>query len=184
MLETSLHEPGNAAETAAPRLLLASAGDVPFIVEAIVAESRLGHFSCDCARPDVLRGLWHQIQSIVTDGAAPMPGSRNGAAARAFVMQVGQANAGFAILMEHAPGGWHRRLELFALATQPAYRGRGLARSMVRNLVRDADSAVVYARCSRASVGMVALLGSCGFAAMAADGDGVVVLESHQSDRC
>ena len=102
-----------ASATAIPRLHLASPADVPFIVDAIVAESREGHFSCDCSQPDVLRGLWHQIQMIVADGVAPMPGLRNGAGARAFVVQAGMANVGFAILVEHEPGSWQQRLELF-----------------------------------------------------------------------
>jgi len=167
--------------TLAPRLLLASAADVPFIVDAIVAESRHGHFSCDCTRADVLRGLWHQVQAIVTQGAAPMPGARDGVAARAFVVQVGQANAAFAILAEHAPGSWHQRLELFALATHTAHRRRGLARQLVTNLVRDAGSALVYARCSPASTGMAAMLQSCGFADTGSMHEGARVLEWHRA---
>lgn len=165
-------------ETAlAPRLHLASPADVPFIVDAIVAESREGHFSCDCTQPDVLRGLWHQVQAIVADGVAPMPGLRNGVGARAFVVQVGQANAGFAILAEHEPGSWYQRLELFALATHSAHRGRGLARHLVTSLVRDSGSAVVYARCAPVSTGMVAMLASCGFARTPTGAGGAVELE-------
>lgn len=159
VLDTSLPE-----TALAPRLRLASPADVPFIVDTIVVESREGHFSCDCTQAAVLQGLWHQVQSIVADGVAPMPGLRNGVGARAFVVQVGQANAGFAILAEHEPGSWYQRLELFALAMHPAHRGRGLARHLVTNLVRDAGSAVVYARCAPASARMVAVLESCGFA--------------------
>src|SRR5207237_5996257 len=88
---------------------------------------------------------------------------RRGAAARAFVVQVGQANAGFAILVEHRPGSWNRRLEVFALSVRPGFRGRGLGRHLVTRLVRDARSASVYARCAYASVGMSGMLKSCGF---------------------
>ena len=177
MLDTSLHAPIAATGATLPRLHLASPADVPFIVDAIVAESRLGHFSCDCSQPEVLRGLWHQVQAIVADGVAPMPGLRNGVGARAFVVQVGQANAGFAILAEHEPGSWYQRLELFALATHEAHRGRGLARHLVRSLVRDAGSAVVYARCAPTSTGMIAMLGACGFEPVEPGEAGAVTME-------
>ena len=163
LLDLSLADSTTAAPLGAPRIHLASAADVPFIVEAIVAESRAGHFGCDCDRPDVLSGLWHQVQTVVTQGVMPMPGERDGAAGRAFVVQVGQANAGFAILVEHRPGSWNRRLELFALGVRPGYRGRALGRHLVTELVRDAQSAAVYARCAYVSVAMVGLLKSCGF---------------------
>ena len=172
---------------AVPRIHLASPADVPFIVDAIVAESRRGHFSCDCSQPDVLRGLWHQVQSIVADGVTPIPDARNGAAGRAFVIQVGQVNAGFAILVEHLPGSWAERIELFALVTHEAYRARGLARTLVRSLCATSRSAVVYARCAEASVAMSALLRSCGFepAPRACDGSltHVLIRDSH-GDSC
>ena len=172
---------------AVPRIHLASPADVPFIVDAIVAESRRGHFSCDCSQPDVLRGLWHQVQSIVADGVTPMPDARHGAAGRAFVIQVGQVNAGFAILVEHVPGSWAERIELFALATHEAYRARGLARTLVRSLCATSQSAVVYARCAETSVAMTALLGSCGFEPAPRAGDGtsthVLIRDSH-GDSC
>lgn len=178
MLETSSQD---IAQAVAPRIHLASSADVPFIVDAIVAESRLGHFSCDCSQPDVLRGLWHQVQAIVVGGVAPMPGLRNGVGARAFVVQVGAANAGFAILAEHLPGSWFQRLELFALATHAGHRGRGLGRHLVRSLVRDARSDVVYARCSPTSVGMIGMLAGCGFAPVAPGADGAVTLERRRT---
>ena len=174
VLDTSLPA---SATTTSPRLHLASPADVPYIVDAIVAESRAGHFACDCSQPDVLRGLWHQVQTIVADGVAPMPGLRDGAGARAFVVQVGMANVGFAILAEHEPGSWHQRLELFALATHAAWRGRGVARHLVTSLVRDAGSAVIYARCAPASTAMVSMLRSCGFATVPGGVDGAVLLE-------
>ena len=159
---------------AAPRIHLASPADVPFIVDAIVAESRHGHFSCDCSQPDVLRGLWHQVQTIVSEGVAPMPGARDGAGGRAFVIQVGEVNAGFAILVEDRPGSWRERVELFALVTHAGYRGRGLARTLVRSLAATSQSAVVYARCAETSTAMTALLGSCGFAPTPRAGDGTL----------
>lgn len=163
MLDLSPADAVTAVPQEAPRILLASPPDVPFIVETIVAESRAGHFSCDCDRPDVLGGLWHQVQGVVTQGVMPMPGERDGAGGRAFVVQVGLVNAGFAILVEHRPGSWHRRLELFAMSVRPAFRDRGLGRHLVSRLVHDAQSASVYARCAYASVAMAGLLKSCGF---------------------
>jgi ribosomal protein S18 acetylase RimI-like enzyme len=159
---------------AAPRIHLASPADVPFIVDAIVAESRHGHFSCDCTQPDVLRGLWHQVRTIVSDGVTPMPDARNGAGGRAFVIQLGSVNAGFAILVEHAPGSWLERVELFAVATHAAYRGRGLARMLVQSLAETSQSALVYARCAGTSVAMSALLKACGFEARPQTGGGTV----------
>ena len=176
MLDSSFQDASAASPAAvAARIHLASPADVPFIVDAIVGESRNGHFSCDCSKADVLRGLWHQVQTIVSEGVAPMPGARNGAGGRAFVIQVGQVNAGFAILVEDMPGSWLDRVELFALATQAAYRGRGLARTLVRSLAESSGSAVVYARCAETSVAMSALLGSCGFAARPRSADGTLV---------
>ncbi len=164
MLDSSFQAIAASAPAAvAPRIHLASPADVPFIVDAIVAESRRGHFSCDCSQPDVLRGLWHQIQTIVSEGVTPMPDARNGAGGRAFVIQVGQVNAGFAVLVEDKPGSWLERLELFALVTHEAYRGRGLARALVQSLAATSQSQVVYARCAETSVAMAALLRSCGF---------------------
>ena len=183
MLDSSFHEADAVANPhAAIRIHVASAADVPFIVDAIVVESRHGHFACDCSRPDVLRGLWHQVQRIVADGFASMPDARNGAGGRAFVVQVGGVNAGFAILVEHAPGSWYERVELFACATHAAFRGRGLARHLVRSLVRDSQSAAVYARCASASVAMTALLASCGFAPVARSPEGTVTLEYRRSN--
>ena len=155
-----------------PRIHLASPADVPFIVDAILAESRHGHFSCDSSQPELVSGLWHQIQTIVSEGVAPMPDARDGAGARAFVIQVGQVNAGFAILAEEMPGSWMERVELFALVTHQAYRGRGLARSLVRSLVETSQSRVVRARCAETSVAMIALLKTCGFEAQPRVGDG------------
>ena len=173
MLDSSFqHIATPAPATVVPRIHLASPADVPFIVDAIVAESRHGHFSCDCSRPDVLCGLWHQVQTIVADGVTPMPDARNGAAGRAFVIQVGQVNAGFAILVEHLPGSWAGRVELFALVTHEAYRARGLARTLMRSLCATSQSAVVYARCAETSVAMTALLKSCGFEPAPRAGDG------------
>ncbi len=163
-----------AAAAVVPRIHLASPADVPFIVDAIVAESRNGHFSCDCSQPDVMRGLWHQIQSIVSAGVTPMPGARNGAGGRAFVIQVGQVNAGFAVLVEDRPGSWLERVELFALVTREAYRGRGLARTLVKSLAATSGSAVVYARCAQTSTAMSALLQTCGFAPQSRAGDGTL----------
>lgn len=159
------------------RIHRASPADVPFIVEAIAAESRHGHFSCDCDRPDVLRGLWHQVQSVVAEGITPMPGERDGACGRAFVIQVDQGNAGFAMMVEHAPGSWRERVELFAMATQAAFRGRGLGRHLVRSLTQETPSAVVYSRCAPASSAMVKLLGSCGYAQVGTLPDGSLALE-------
>ncbi|MDP9124137.1 MAG: GNAT family N-acetyltransferase [Pseudomonadota bacterium] len=175
MFDSSLQDAfASSPAAAAPRIHLASPADVPFIVDAIVAESRHGHFSCDCTQPDVLRGLWHQVQTIVSDGVTPMPDSRNGAGGRAFVIQLGSVNAGFAILVEHAPGSWLERVELFALATHEAYRGRGLARMLVQSLAETSQSALVYARCAEASVAMSALLKACGFEAQPQTGNGTV----------
>jgi GNAT superfamily N-acetyltransferase len=161
----------------AHRIHLASSADVPFIVDAIVAESRAGHFGCDCGRPDVLRGLWHQIRTVVSDGVMPLPGERNGAGARAFVIQVARANAGFAILVEDRPGSWFQRLELHAMSVHPGLRSRGLGRHLVGSLLHESRSARVYARCAFASVEMAGLLVSCGFEAGAPSGQGVRTLE-------
>ena len=158
----------------APRIHLASPADVPFIVDAIVVESRRGHFSCDCSQPDVLRGLWHQVQTIVAKGATPMPDARDGAAGRAFVIQVGPVNAGFAILVEHRPGSWQERVELFALVTHEAWRGRGLGRTLVGSLATTAQSAVVYARCAPTSTAMTGLLRSCAFEPAPSEDDGTL----------
>jgi GNAT superfamily N-acetyltransferase len=177
VLDVPLQDPANSAPTETPRIHLASPADVAFIVEAIVDESRQGHFSCDCSQPDVLSGLWHQVQTVVTDGVMPLPGERDGAGGRAFVIQVGQANVGFAILVEDRPGSWYRRLELFALSVRPGHRGRGLGRQLVTNLVRDSQSACVYARCAFGSVGMAGMLKSCGFELGAQSTPGGVTLE-------
>lgn len=163
MLDFTLRDPATAVPPAAARIHLASPADVPFIVETIAQESRAGHFSCDCDQPGVLDGLWHQVNAVVADGAMLLPGERHGAGGRAFVIQLGQVNAGFAILVEHRPGSWLRRLELFALGVRSGFRGRGLARQLVTSLVRESRSASVYARCAYASAGMVSLLKSCGF---------------------
>lgn len=176
VLDSSLQDPATAA-LAAPRIHLASPADVPFIVEAIAAESREGHFSCDCSDPDVVSGLWHQVQAIVTGGVTPLPGARDGAGGRAFVVQVGQVNAGFAILVEDMPGSWYQRLEIFALTVHPQFRGRGLGRHLVTNLVRDSRSAQVYARCAFGSVAMAGMLKSCGFGLGARSGAGSMTLE-------
>ncbi len=175
MLDSSFQDAVASPAAAVPRIHLASPADVPFIVDAIVAESRRGHFSCDCSQPDVLRGLWHQIQTIVAEGVAPMPGARNGAGGRAFVMQVGPVNVGFAVLVEDMPGSWMERVELFALVTHEAWRGRGLARMLVQSLAETSRSAVVYARCAETSVAMSALLQACGFVRAPQAGDGVVM---------
>ena len=178
MLDSSFQDAVASSPAAtAPRIHLASPADVPFIVDAIVAESRRGHFSCDCSQPDVLRGLWHQIQAIVSDGVTPLPGARNGAAGRAFVVQVGQVNAGFAILVEHAPGSWLERLELFAMATGERFRAQGIGQFLVRSLVQESRSAVVYARCAATSTAMRAMLQSCGFAETAMSAEGSLTLE-------
>jgi GNAT superfamily N-acetyltransferase len=175
VLDSSFHDAIASAPTAAvPRIHLAAPADVPFIVDAIVAESRHGHFSCDCSQPDVLRGLWHQIRTIVSEGVAPMPGARNGAGARAFVIQVGPVNAGFAILVEDAPGAWLERVELFAMVTHEAHRGRGLARTLVRSLTETSQSRVVYARCAESSGAMTALLQACGFETQPRADDGTL----------
>jgi ribosomal protein S18 acetylase RimI-like enzyme len=180
VLDSSLLDAATSVPSEAPRIHLASPADVPFIVEAIADASREGHFACDCDRPDVLSGLWHQVQTVVVDGVMPLPGERDGANGRAFVIQVGQANAGFAILVEDRPGSWHRRLELFALGVRPGHRGRGLGRQLVTNLVRDSQSACVYARCAFASVGMAGMLKSCGFELGAQSTPGGMTLELHR----
>ena len=175
MLDSSFQDAAAASPAAVvPRIHLASPADVPFIVDAIVAESRNGHFSCDCSQPDVLGGLWHQIQSIVSDGVTPMPDARNGAGGRAFVIQVGQVNAGFAVLVEDTPGSWLERVELFALVTHEAYRGRGLARTLVKSLAATSGSTVVYARCAETSVAMSALLKACAFETLPRSGNGTL----------
>ena len=152
-----------------------------FIVDAIVAGSRDGHFGCDCTRPDVLRGVWHQVQVVVSEGVTPLPGARNGVGGRAFVVQVGGANAGFAILIEDTPGSWRDSIELFAMTVHPAFRGTGLGRHLVTSLVRDAQSAHVYARVAFASTAMNGLLKSCGFALGGRSDHGTVTLE-HRRD--
>lgn len=175
MLDSSFQDAAAASPPAVvPRIHLASPADVPFIVDAIAAESRNGHFRCDCSQPDVLRGLWHQIQSIVSEGVTPMPGARNGVSGRAFVVQVGSVNAGFAVLMEDMPGSWVERVELFALVTHEAYRGRGLARMLVQSLAATSGSAVVYARCAETSVAMSALLKTCAFETSQRCGEGTL----------
>ena len=182
MLDSSFHEAAAPAQAAlAPRIHLASPADVPFIVDAIVAESRNGHFGCDCARADVMNGLWHQIQTIVSEGLTPLPGARNGVGGRAFVVQVGQANAGFAILIEDMPGSWYERIELFALTVHPDFRRAGLARHLVTSLVRDAQSAQVDARVAFGSTAMIAMLKSCGFALGARSTAGTLTLEHRRA---
>ena len=175
MLDSSFQDAAAASPAAfVPRIHLASPADVPFIVDAIAAESRNGHFSCDCSQPDVLRGLWHQIQSIVPEGVTPMPGARNGASGRAFVVQLGSVNAGFAVLVEDMPGSWLERVELFALVTHEAYRGRGLARMLVQSLAATSGSAVVYARCAEPSAAMSVLLEACDFETLPRSGEGTL----------
>ncbi len=174
MLDSSFPELA-APPALAPRIHLASPADVPFIVDAIVAESRHGHFSCDSSQPDVLRGLWHQVQTIVAEGVTPMPDARNGAGGRAFVIQVGQVNAGFAILVEASPGSWKDRIELFALVTHPAWRGRGLARTLVQSLAATSQSEVVYARCAETSAAISGLLKACAFEIQPRAGDGTLM---------
>ena len=180
MLDPSLQDALPPA-TVAPRIHLASPADVPFIVDAIVAGAREGHFGCDCSRPDVLEGLWHQVQAIVSDGVTPLPGARNGAGGRAFVVQVGQANAGFALLVEDKPGSWRDSLELFAMNVHPAFRGSGIGRHLLTSLMRDAQSAHMYARVAFPSTAMNALLKSCGFALGARSDHGTVTLEYRQA---
>ena len=176
MLDSSLQDP-TAPAALAPRIHLAAPADVPFIVDAIVAGARDGHFACDCTQPDVLQGLWHQIQTIVSDGATPLPGARNGAGGRAFVVQVGQANAGFAILVEDQRGSWRDCVEVFAMTVHPAFRRTGLGRHLLTSLVRNAQSARVYARVAFASTAMSTLLSSCGFTPGARSDHGTLTLE-------
>ena len=176
MLDSSFND-ASAPAALAPRIHLASPADVPFIVDAIVAGSRNGHFACDCTQPDVLQGLWHQVQTIVLHGATPLPGARNGAGGRAFVVQVGQANAGFAILVEDQRGSWQDRVEVFAMSVHPAFRRAGLGRHLLTSLLRDAQSAQVYARVAFSSSAMSTLLKSCGFALGARSDPGTLTLE-------
>ena len=176
MLDSSFQDAA-APAALAPRIHLASPADVPFIVDAIVAGAREGHFGCDCSRPDVLEGLWHQVQAVVSDGVTPLPGARNGAGGRAFVVQVGQANAGFALLVEDRPGSWRASLELFAMHVHPSFRGAGLGRFLLTSLMRDAQSAHLYARVAFPSIAMNGLLKSCGFALGARSDHGSVTLE-------
>lgn len=176
MLDSSRH--ATAAQSAAvARIHLASPADVPFIVDAIVAGAHKGHFGCDCTLPDVVRGLWHQVGSVVSQGITPLPDARNGAGGRAFVVQVGQANAGFALLVEDRPGSWRDSVEVFAMAVHPAFRRSGLGRYLLTSLVRDCQSAHVYARVAPASAAMHELLESCGFARAARSGHGTATLE-------
>ena len=178
MLDSSFHDADAPTRAVtAPRIHLASPADVPFIVDAIAAGAREGHFGCDCTRPDVLQGLWHQVQTAVADGVMPLPGARNGAGARAFVVQVEQANAGFAILVEARPGSWLQSLELFAMTVHPDFRGTGLGRHLLTQLVRDSQSAHVYARVAFPSVAMNGLLKACGFALGARSDHGSLTLE-------
>lgn len=178
MLDSSFQDTPAAPQAAAdPSIFLASPADVPFIVDAIVDGASKGHFACDCTRPDVLRGLWHQIQTVVADGATPLPGQRNGAGGRAFVVQVAQVNAGFAILVEAAPGSWRDSVEVFAMAVHPAFRRGGLARHLLTSLVRDCQSAHVFARLAPSSMGMRRLLESCAFVPGAAPEPGTRVFE-------
>ena len=178
MLDSSFQDAAaHAPATVAPRIHLASPADVPFIVDAIVAGAREGHFGCDCTQPDVLQGVWHQIQTIVSEGVTPLPGARNGAGGRAFVVQVEQANAGFAILVEDSAGSWFEGVELFAMTVHPAFRGLGLGRHLLTRLVRDAQSARVRARVAFASTAMNGLLRSCGFTLGARSDHGTVTLE-------
>jgi GNAT superfamily N-acetyltransferase len=165
------------APAAAARIQPATAADVPFIVDAIVSGARAGHFACDCSRPDVLQGLWHQIRTVVSKGTTPLPDARNGAGGRAFVLQVDQATAGFAILVEDAPGSWDQRVEVFAMAVHPAFRRTGLGRHLLERLVQDCRSSRVYARVAFVSVGMSRLLKSCGFGLGGESGAGTLTLE-------
>jgi GNAT superfamily N-acetyltransferase len=178
VLDSSFQDATSPARSAAaPRIHLASPADVPFIVDAIAAGAREGHFACDCTRTDVLQGLWHQIQMVIADGVMPLPGARDGAGGRAFVVQVGQVTAAFAILVEAQPGSWLRSLELFAMSVHPDFRGTGVGRHLLTSLVRDAQSAHVYARVAFPSVAMNGLLKSCGFALGARSDHGSLTLE-------
>jgi RimJ/RimL family protein N-acetyltransferase len=150
---------------------------VPFIVDAIVAASRHGHFSCDGDRPDILRGLWHQVDSVVADGRMPMPGARDGVGGQAVVVQVGDAQAGCGIVIEHLPGSWRERIEIFAMVVDERFRGRGLGKHAVRSLVTWAESRVVYARCAPVSMAMQRMLQACGFIATEVAENGSAILE-------
>ena len=174
MLDSSFQD---APAAATARIQPAAPADVPFIVDAIVSGARAGHFGCDCSRPDVLKGLWFQIQTVVSEGAMPLPGPRNGARGRAFVLQVDQATAGFAILVEDAPGSWDDRVEVFAMAVHPDFRRTGVGRQLLVRLVEDCRSARVYARVAPASVGMARLLKSRGFGLGAESEPGGLTLE-------
>ena len=165
----------------ADQLRPATRADVAFIVDAIAAASRHGHFSCDVDRADVVRGLWFQIDTVVADGRMPMPGARDGVGGQAVVVDVDGVHAGFAVLIEHVPGSWHERVELFAMVVDERFRGRGLGRELVRFLVTWAESRVVYARCAEVSVAMRRTLEACGFVASGATADGSVMLELHRT---
>jgi GNAT superfamily N-acetyltransferase len=170
-----------AQAAAAARIHLASPADLPFIVDAIVAGAHKGHFACDCTQPDVIRGLWHQVGTVVSQGTTPLPDARNGAGGRAFVIRVGQANAGFALLVEDRPGSWRDSVEVFAMAVDPAWRRSGLGRHLLTSLVRDCQSAHIYARVAPASSAMRELLESCGFVPGEPSGPGTVTLGYRRS---
>jgi ribosomal protein S18 acetylase RimI-like enzyme len=175
--DTPLHDPVAHTSAGMSRIHMATLSDVPFIVDAIVEGSGKGHFSCDCSQPDVLRGLLSQIQTVVTDGVILMPGPRNGAGGRAFVLQAEKRNIGFAILVEDQLGIWHESVEVFAMSVSPEFRGAGHGRYLLNKLVSDSQSAHVYARVAFSSTSMTRLLESSGFSYAKHSGHGTFTLE-------
>ncbi len=155
---------------AKPRLKyreIATVEEFDFITGRCIAEAQDGHFSemFSTSDPDIMEGLRHQMACAVSDLPYPFePGNpRHGTGAKMLLIEQEEERVGFILLLEDMPGSWNQKIEIHLVSILPPFRGTGIGKQLVIDIMSITRAKEIYARCYPQSVAMMYILKKSGF---------------------
>ena len=147
----------------------ATLADHNFICSCLMSGAHKGHFALDLSTPQKVAEFKRRIYSL-------MKGDRviDGRPGQVTMFMLGQQRIGMAIIIEVSLK--HNAQELYALCVPSKFQKRGYGTVMLDVIMRDMQQVNLYARCSRVSGQMLAMLHRRGFKDVSETQDGFTVL--------
>lgn len=149
-------------------LIQPDASDISFMQQLLVQGAQRGHFSSRIL--EVPNFINNTLMSLLRNGRLYDKPLR----AQAIIFEHNKSRIGFAIIaeVETNQGG----NELYAMAVDEPFRGRGYGRAMLNEILRRWSGVTLYARCFPASQRMYEMLIKSGFEFLFDSKDGARVL--------
>jgi ribosomal protein S18 acetylase RimI-like enzyme len=140
--------------------------DIEFIIYRCNEESHHGHFSGGFTQSiETQNGLMKQITAAVNNRPFPFEigNPRSGVFGRIFIIESNKARVGFVLILEDMPRSWGKKIEIYLLSIATQYRGSGLGKRVIKEILLRTMAPEIYARCFSKSTVMIHLLTTFGF---------------------